>query len=105
MRNGGLCLADERPSARKYSETTAGSSDPRMPDEFQRLETDQPTEHALVLPAELAGLRLDQVLARLLPQYSRARIQAWIRAGRVLVDGHAPRARDQVLGGERVVIA
>ncbi|HEX7416460.1 MAG TPA: 23S rRNA pseudouridine(1911/1915/1917) synthase RluD, partial [Steroidobacteraceae bacterium] len=76
-----------------------------MPDEFQRPEADHPSEHALLLPAELAGLRLDQALARLLPQYSRARIQAWIRAGRVLVDGHAPRARDQVLGGERVVIA
>src|SRR5690554_3881033 len=35
----------------------------------------------LTVPAELAGLRLDQALARLLPQHSRNRIAAWMRAG------------------------
>ncbi|MBK7250624.1 MAG: 23S rRNA pseudouridine(1911/1915/1917) synthase RluD [Gammaproteobacteria bacterium] len=60
--------------------------------------------HSLELPAAEAGSRLDQALARLLPQYSRARIQSWIEAGAVRVDGHAPRARDRVLGGERVVL-
>ncbi len=60
--------------------------------------------HQLELPAELAGLRLDQALARLLPQYSRARLQAWIEAGGVQVDGRQPRVRDKVAGGERVRI-
>jgi 23S rRNA pseudouridine1911/1915/1917 synthase len=60
--------------------------------------------HRLELPAALAGLRLDQALARALPQYSRARLQAWIEAGAVQVDGKAPRARDRVLGGEHVSI-
>jgi 23S rRNA pseudouridine1911/1915/1917 synthase len=58
--------------------------------------------HQLDLPAELAGLRLDQALARALPQYSRARLQAWIEDGSVLVDGRQPRGRDKVAGGERV---
>lgn len=58
--------------------------------------------HTLELPATLAGLRLDQALARVLPQYSRARLQAWIEAGAVQVDGRPPRSRDRVLGGERV---
>jgi 23S rRNA pseudouridine1911/1915/1917 synthase len=60
--------------------------------------------HRLELPADLAGKRLDQALALVLPQYSRARLQAWIEAGAVQVDGRAPRARDRVLGGEQVSV-
>ncbi len=60
--------------------------------------------HSLTLPQELAGLRLDQALARALPQYSRGRLQAWIEAGAVGVDGRRLRAKDKVLGGERVQI-
>ena len=61
-------------------------------------------EHVLELPASLAGLRIDQALAKALPQYSRARLQSWIEEGAVRVDGRVPRARDKVLGGERVRI-
>jgi 23S rRNA pseudouridine1911/1915/1917 synthase len=52
----------------------------------------------------MAGLRLDQALARALPQYSRARLQSWIEAGAVRVDGQLPRPRDKVHGGEQVRI-
>jgi 23S rRNA pseudouridine1911/1915/1917 synthase len=61
--------------------------------------------HSLVLPASAAGLRLDQALARALPQYSRARLQGWIEAGAVRVDGRQLRAKDKVLGGEQVEVA
>ena len=61
--------------------------------------------HPLIIPLEQAGLRLDQALAQLLPEYSRSRIQQWIRAGRVHVDGAVPRPRDQLYGGERVLVA
>jgi 23S rRNA pseudouridine1911/1915/1917 synthase len=60
--------------------------------------------HAFALPAGLAGLRLDQALARVLPQYSRARLQGWIRDGSVSVDGRMPRTRDVVRGDEAVHI-
>lgn len=60
--------------------------------------------HELRLPAELAGLRLDQALARALPQYSRARLKSWIDLGAVQVGGRAPRGREKVLGGEHVRI-
>jgi 23S rRNA pseudouridine1911/1915/1917 synthase len=60
--------------------------------------------HDLLLPDELAGLRLDQALARALPQYSRARLQSWIDRGAVRIAGRVPRARDKVSGGERVRI-
>ncbi|HTV77195.1 MAG TPA: 23S rRNA pseudouridine(1911/1915/1917) synthase RluD [Steroidobacteraceae bacterium] len=60
--------------------------------------------HEIGIPADLAGMRLDQALARLLPQYSRQRLQRWIEAGEVQVNGAVPRARDKVLGGEQVRI-
>jgi 23S rRNA pseudouridine1911/1915/1917 synthase len=56
------------------------------------------------MPAGLAGLRLDQALAKILPQYSRARLQEWIRSGAVSVDGRLPRPRDLVKGDEAVHI-
>lgn len=63
-----------------------------------------PDRVSLVLPAEVAGQRLDQAVARLLPQYSRARIQEWIHEGHLTLDGRAPRTRDKVRGGEQVEI-
>ena len=39
-----------------------------------------------LVPPELAGLRLDQALARLFPEHSRTRLQTWVRDGRVTVD-------------------
>jgi 23S rRNA pseudouridine1911/1915/1917 synthase len=61
-------------------------------------------QHEFEIAADQAGLRLDQALARALPQYSRARLQGWIEAGAVRVDGLLPRPRDKVLGGEQVRI-
>lgn len=60
--------------------------------------------HRLEFPPELAGRRLDQALATLLPQYSRTRIQRWIEEGAVRVNGLAPRARDVVVGGEAATV-
>jgi len=50
----------------------------------------------------LAGQRLDQALAVLFGDFSRSRLQQWIREGRVRVDGRVLRGRDRVSGGERV---
>ena len=57
------------------------------------------------IPAEAAGQRLDQVLADLFPDYSRSRLQQWIRAGAVRVDGAQRKGKERVLGGERIEIA
>ena len=83
--------------AREYSESTGSPSDSPESGEFRR--------HSLVLGGEAAGLRLDQALARALPQYSRARLQGWLEAGAILVDGRRLRAKDKVLGGEQVEVA
>lgn len=64
----------------------------------------QTHELAAVVPPEAAGRRLDQVLATLFPDYSRTRLQQWLRAGQVTVDGKTPRPRDPMWGGERIVV-
>ena len=58
----------------------------------------------MTVPDRLAGQRLDQALSRLVSDYSRSRLQHWIRAGQVRVDGVIWRARDRVVGGESVEI-
>ena len=57
------------------------------------------------IPATYAGRRLDQTLAELLPDYSRSRLQQWIKAGQVAIDGRVVRPREPVAGGEWVTVA
>lgn len=52
--------------------------------------------------AEKAGQRLDMTLAQMFPQWSRGRLQQWIKSGAVKVDGQLWRARDKVAGGESI---
>jgi 23S rRNA pseudouridine1911/1915/1917 synthase len=54
------------------------------------------------IPDELAGLRLDQALARMFPEYSRSRLKEWLLSGGITVDGGTRRPRDAVAGGERI---
>ena len=56
----------------------------------------------LTIPEELAGLRLDQALARMFPDYSRSRLKEWLLAGAITVEGGPKRPRDAVSGGETV---
>ncbi|MEW6563679.1 MAG: 23S rRNA pseudouridine(1911/1915/1917) synthase RluD [Pseudomonadota bacterium] len=58
----------------------------------------------LTVPAEYAGLRLDQALAKLMPEYSRSRIQEWIEAGQALLGGNRASIKQKVWGGERLQV-
>lgn len=49
-------------------------------------------------------MRLDQALARMLPEHSRARLKGWIEAGHVKVDDLAWEPRRRVAGGERIAV-
>ena len=57
------------------------------------------------VPRALGGLRLDQALARMFPQYSRNRLQVWLAAGHIRLEGARGEARQAVRGGERVDLA
>jgi len=56
------------------------------------------------VPAALGGMRLDQALAQLFPQYSRNRLQVWLKAGHITIDGELAAPRRIVDGGERVLV-
>jgi len=56
----------------------------------------------LQVPAGYERLRVDQVLAKILPEFTRSQLQQWIHDGRVTVDGSPPRKRDRLKGGETI---
>ncbi len=61
-------------------------------------------QHQLQIPDELAGLRLDMALARLLPDYSRSRIKTWITSGQVTLNGAACKPREAVHAGDAIIV-
>ncbi len=58
----------------------------------------------VTIPDSLRGRRLDLALAELVPDYSRSRLQQWIRAGQVTLDARVAQVREKVSGGEIVRI-
>jgi 23S rRNA pseudouridine1911/1915/1917 synthase len=53
---------------------------------------------------EDAGKRLDQLLQSHLPDYSRSRLQDWIKGGRVLVNGLVQKPSYAIRGGEQIEV-
>jgi len=60
------------------------------------------TVQRFVLGVEQRRERVDKVLARLLPEVSRATVQRWIEEDRVRVDGKPCRAKDSVSAGSQI---
>jgi 23S rRNA pseudouridine1911/1915/1917 synthase len=56
------------------------------------------------VPADCAGLRFDQALARLFPEYSRSRLTTWIKAGHATIEGAARGPSDKVWEGEHIAV-
>ncbi|OYY56187.1 MAG: 23S rRNA pseudouridine(1911/1915/1917) synthase [Halothiobacillus sp. 28-55-5] len=56
----------------------------------------------MIIPTQYAGQRLDAALAKCWPDFSRSRIQDWIKSGEILCDGAIARPRATVLGGEQI---
>jgi 23S rRNA pseudouridine1911/1915/1917 synthase len=50
------------------------------------------------------GMRLDHYLQACLPQFSRSRIQEWIRNGRILVNGGTAKSSYALRGGESIQV-
>ncbi len=63
-----------------------------------------PGERRETVPDALAGKRVDQALAILFPDYSRNRLQQWIRDGHVTIDGAPCTGKSKVHGGEIVLV-
>ena len=58
----------------------------------------------IIIPESQAGIRLDKVLAKLFPAYSRSQLQQWLKEGRIQVDDQLPLLRQAAQGGEIVRI-
>lgn len=48
----------------------------------------------------MGNRRFDQIASELFPDYSRSRLQQWIKEGALTVDGKTVRGRDKLVGGE-----
>ncbi len=62
------------------------------------------TDISLTIPHDLSGARLDVALQKLLPEYSRSRLQAWIKEGLVTLDAAPSTAKTKVWGGEKISV-
>ncbi|WP_269619479.1 23S rRNA pseudouridine(1911/1915/1917) synthase RluD [Zhongshania sp. BJYM1] len=61
-------------------------------------------ERQEIVPDSHNGERFDQVAAQLFPEYSRSRLQTWIKSGELTVGGELRRTRDKVLDGETLCL-
>lgn len=61
-------------------------------------------QQIVVITDEVANERLDQALAKLMPDYSRSQIKEWILAGNVELNGKPTRAKTKVFAGDEVTV-
>ena len=64
----------------------------------------QTVELQAEVPDELAGKRFDQIASQLFSEYSRSRIQLWIKEGQLTVDGEVRKPKEKLMGGERLMV-
>ena len=57
-------------------------------------------ELSATVPTEMMGERVDQIASSLFSDYSRSRIQQWIKEGQLQVNGRAVKPKEKLLGGE-----
>lgn len=72
------------------------------PDDYSSLNDEEFRE--LRVPARCSGMRLDLALVELVPDSSRNRLQHWIKAGEVLVNGVAAIPKTMVHEGDRLTL-
>lgn len=53
---------------------------------------------------EMSFERLDKVLAQLMPQHSRSRIQTWIEGGHVMVNGQVAKVRQNLREDDQITV-
>jgi len=66
--------------------------------------TQEPETLTATVTESVAGKRLDQALSLLFNNYSRARLQQWIKAGRVTVEAQQRKSKDKVYLGENIIL-
>jgi 23S rRNA pseudouridine1911/1915/1917 synthase len=69
---------------------------------MRQVPNQSPTQIELIVSPNEARLRLDQFLAKRLPEFSRSRLQQLIRDGFVLLNDSTSRPRQIVRGGDKI---
>lgn len=64
----------------------------------------QSEQRQFQISMESYGQRLDQVVVELLPEFSRSRLQQWIKQGKILVNGEVSKPKSKVIGGETLQV-
>ncbi len=67
--------------------------------------TESETRFTLDILADMEGMRVDRALADLLPEYSRAAIQDWLKQGNILLKDKQMKPSDRLRGGETLQIS
>ncbi|MFK0571438.1 23S rRNA pseudouridine(1911/1915/1917) synthase RluD [Endozoicomonas sp.] len=62
-------------------------------------------KQSVTVPDDQGGRRFDQVAATCFPDFSRARLQDWIREGFLLVDGNSRKPKEKLYGGEQLLLS
>jgi 23S rRNA pseudouridine1911/1915/1917 synthase len=91
-----------RPSRKQRERRPAAAG--TAPTHAEKALPDVAEVRTLEVPAEAAGQRLDVVVARLLPELSRARVQQLIAQGLVVPQSVAPRASARVAAGALIEV-
>ena len=103
-----------RDRRKNYTPPEASAEIPAMPEDDFAAETDvdagaEPVAafarvEERIVPAEFAGLRIDQALARMFPEHSRSRLQDWLADGHIRLDGGGAKPKQRIWGGERIAV-
>ncbi len=56
------------------------------------------------VPMEYAGDRFDHAAAQMFPEFSRSRLQSWIKSGELTLDGNPGKPKSKLFGGELLEI-
>ncbi|WP_422466557.1 23S rRNA pseudouridine(1911/1915/1917) synthase RluD [Endozoicomonas sp. ALC013] len=62
-------------------------------------------KESVTVPDDQGGRRFDQIAAACFPEFSRARLQEWIREGFLVVDGDARKPKEKLYGGEQLSLS
>jgi 23S rRNA pseudouridine1911/1915/1917 synthase len=100
MKDASKINADTAPAAELSAANNGADYSPADP--AADLEQDSEDVTLIAIPPEFGGLRLDAALARIFPEHSRSRLQAWLKAGHIRLDGQSRDAKHKVWGGEIV---
>lgn len=52
------------------------------------------------VPFSMSGLRFDQAASELFPDFSRSRLQSWIKDGQLKINGSIRKPKEKLIGGE-----